>query len=367
MGQHVQGAYRRYRTGRRRETHTSAGHRAGWALIGAGADPYDLQALYNSSIVDDDIFWTDLLRRHCEHQGRSMLWSHTESRSLGGRFKVGTLNYLLGNAVGQNQLKRATWLLDHGADATTIHAYSGQQVHTTARLSGCLEMASLLERHGAVAEKLSGALAFQAALMRGDEAEVRALAARNPAMLSSSAALLSVAAAGQADAARPLLDLGVRVDGVDHDGISPLHRAAQAGSMATVEVLLAAGADVNLREFKWQGTPLSWAIVLKQPLVANRLAEISRDVRALAVSGRTERLETVLREDASLANQTLTRVDDPTPLFCLPDDEDLAATVARILLAFGANRSVKDDKGRTPAEAARFRGLDEAAELLAPP
>lgn len=185
-------------------------------------------------------------------------------------------------------------------------------------------------------------------------------------MLSSSAALLSVAAAGRAEAAKLLLDLGVRVDGVDHDGISPLHRAAQAGSLATVEVLLAAGADVNLREHKWHGTPLSWATVFRQPLVAQRLESLSRDVRALAANGCTARLETVLREDASLANHTLTRVDNPTPLFCLPDDEDLAATIAQILLANGANPKVKDAKGRTPADVARFRGLVEAADLLAP-
>lgn len=123
-------------------------------LIKAGANPFDLQTLYNSSLGDDEIFWTDLLWRHGigpdrSPANRAAQWSQKDGLAIGGKYKVGALNYLLGNSVGQNHLRRAAWLLDHGADAGTVHAYSGQPVHTTARLAGFRDMVHLLEQHGA--------------------------------------------------------------------------------------------------------------------------------------------------------------------------------------------------------------------------
>ena len=245
-------------------------------LIASGANPYDVQALYNTSIVDDNIEWTNLLWTHCERVGATAIWSQTDGPVLNGPVKVGTLNYLLGNAVGNNHRNRATWLLQHGADANTVHAYSSQPVHTLARLSGFGDLTALLTRHGATEEVLHGEQAFLAALMQGNEHEVRALAAADSELVQSPAPLLAAASHGHAHAAALLLELGAQVNAVDGDGISALHRATQAGSLDTVEVLLAAGADVDLREKKWNGTPVSWADVLKQPLVAERLAQVSR-------------------------------------------------------------------------------------------
>jgi len=38
--------------------------------------------------------------------------------------------------------------------------------------------------------------------------------------------------------------------------------------------------------------------------------------------------------------------------------------VARILLAHGADPGARNDKAQTPADWARLRGLDDAAELI---
>jgi ankyrin repeat protein len=138
----------------------------------------------------------------------------------------------------------------------------------------------------------------------------------------------------------------------------------QAGSLAAVDRLLAAGADPNLRDGKWRGTALSWALVLERPMLFERLIPISRDVRALTRMPALDRLNAVLDAEPAMANHRLAEDDAPTPLYCLPDDEDLAVEAARILIAHGADPTVRDAKGRKPADAARARGLDEAAELM---
>ena len=334
-------------------------------LLSRGADPYDLQALYNTSIVHDDITWTAMLWSHCERAGRTGEWRDATGRSLGGSVGLCTLDYLLGNAVAQNHLRRASWLLEHGADARTLHAYSRQPVHTMAVLAGYDRMAALLGEHGAEMEELDGERALVAALMRGDDQEVRVRVAADPALVRSVAPLIAAATHDRVDGVRLLVSLGANVNAVDHDGATPLHRAAHAGALQAIDVLLEAGATVDVRDRKWQGTPMSWACVLGRPLVAERLAPLTYDVRALARTARIGRLETVLRERAHLANERLAGVQEPTPLFCLPPDEDDAIEVVRLLLAHGADRSARDARGRTPADVARGKGMMEVAAELA--
>lgn len=333
-------------------------------LISAGAKPFDIQTLYNVSIVGEDVYWYDLLWRHCEAKGEVEKWRTTGGVSLGHGFGLSTLDYLLGNAVGSNHLVRAGWLLDRGADPNTAHAYTKQPVHVVAQLSGFLEMQRLLELRGARPVVLAGAEAFQAACLRHDAGAARALLAAQPELVRDPGPLLAAAGFGDAEATRVLLELGADTRALDGDGISPLHRAVQSGSRATVERLLDAGADANLRERKWRGTPLSWAVVMGCSQLFERLVPLSRDVRALAALGAIDRLKVVLNAEPALANQRLAQDEAPTPLYCLPDDEELAVKVARLFIDHGADPAVRDGKGRTPADAARLRGLEEAAELI---
>lgn len=333
-------------------------------LIAAGAPPYELQALYNVSIVGHDTHWYDVLWRHCEAAGQLDAWRTIGKGRLGEHLGCSTLNYLLGNAVGQNHLLRAQWLLERGADADTPHAYEKRPVLAIARLSGFTAMADLLEAHGATPVALDAADALQALAARGDEAGARALVAARPDVVRSPRPLLSAAEHGNAPAVALLLALGADAMAAGHDGVTALHRAVQSGSLAAVEHLLAAGADVDVRERRWGGTPLSWAVVLGQPHLADRLAPISRDIRALASQARLDRLAAVLDSEPELVSQVLPG-DGPTVLFCLPDDEDDAVAVARLLLARGADPKRRNDQGDTAADAARKRGLDDAAEVLA--
>ena len=337
-------------------------------LIAAGANPFDVQTLYNVSIVGEPLvaplYWYDLLWQHCEAQGQLDQWRTNGQVSLGHGFGLSTLDYLLGNAIGQNELVRAEWLLDHGADPNTHHAYTKQPLHALAQLSGYLDAQRLLEQNGARPIELEGAEAFQAACLRHDTIAVRAVAAADPALVRQPGPLLHAAMFGDAASIDLLLELGADVQRLDEEGISPLHRAVQSGVLAAVDRLLAAGADPNLRERKWRGTALSWAVVLGLPQLFERLIPISRDVRALTRIPAFERLKAVLEADRALANHRLAEEEAPTPLYCLPDDEDQAAEAARILMAYGADPTIRAANGRTAADAARARGLDDAAEVM---
>lgn len=333
-------------------------------LLARGANPFDTQALYNDSIAFDDPYWMDRLWQACAAVGRTADWSQTEGPQLGGKIKVGTLNYLLGNAVTNRHVARVRWLLEHGADARTRHSYTQQPVHTVARLAGFTAVTALLEAHGAIPDRLSPSEQLVAALASGDEVTARALLAEHPAPTHRAHLLALMASRGQARAVTLLLELGADPHLVDHEGATALHRAAQSGSVDTVAALLAAGADVNRRDARWQGTPLSWAVVLHKRAIIEYLVPVSRDVRALTRLGRVERLEAVLAETPALANHRLTGVTEPTPLFCLPEDAALATEVVRVLLTHGADPMVRDAKGHTAELAARQRGLDEAADVM---
>jgi ankyrin repeat protein len=333
-------------------------------LIAAGAAPYDSQALYNISIVGADTHWYDVLWQYCEASGDLDKWRVRSEDRLGFQLGVSTLDYLLGNAVGQNHIARAEWLLARGADANAPHAYSKRPVHALAQLSGFAGMAVLLERYGAEPVPLSGADAFRAAVLRHDEAAARAQLETQPDLVRHPGPLLAAAEFGDARAVALLLALGADARAVDHDGISALHRAVQSGSLAAVELLLKAGAEIDLRERKWKGTPLTWSRVLGQPHLTGYLAPRSRDVRGLSWLGLTERLKAVLDEQPALVHFRLSGDDNPTLLFCLPDDEDAAAETAGLLMRYGADPSVRNPAGKTAADVALLRGLDEAAELM---
>ena len=133
-------------------------------------------------------------------------------------------------------------------------------------------MAALLERHGAQPVALSGADAFRAAILRHDEVAAKALLAAQPDLIRPPGTLLAAAEFGNAAAVALLLSFGADARAGDRDGISPLHRAVQSGPLAAVERLLAAGADIDLRERKWKGTPSTWSRVLGHPHLTAYLA-----------------------------------------------------------------------------------------------
>ncbi len=331
-------------------------------FIARGADPFDTQALYDTSVQRDDTRWLDHLWAKVAAHGGEGRWREPAS-GLGGKHRLAALDYLLGNAVGFGHVRRVEWLLNHGADGRAIHAYSGRPLRTEALLHGRGEIAVLLERHGAARNPLQGVQAFVAACMAGDLAEARAMAARHPAYLQDPSALILAAQSGMEAVVALLLDLGAAPDAAPHDGKRALHWAAQNGHVGVAKRLLAAGSDVDRRGSPYDATPLGFAIHCGQPAVVDLLAPLSRDLFGLARAGRLDCLTALLSAEPELAGSR--NKDGETLLFALPDDETVAAELAELLLRHGVDPRARNAKGESAAEVATRRALDAAADCIA--
>lgn len=324
-------------------------------LIERGADPFDTQALYNTSLHPDDASWLEFLYARSAAAGTSGRWSDTKTWA-----PAGMLDYLLGNAVSRNHLRRSRWLLEHGARATAAHAYSKRKLHTEALLGGFTELAQLLVAHGAVPERLNDVHAFHAACMSGDADTARRLLAAHPEYLHYPGPMYQAADQDRVDVVQRLLDFGVSPD-VAHGSWTALHAAAHNGSVKVAQLLIERGATIDIRETKYRATPLGHAVWAGQTQMIELLGAVSRDVFSLARSGNLARLRSVLEAEPPLAQATSA---GKTLLYFLPTTEERAIEIAELLLARGVDPKFQDTDGLTAADAAAKSGFDELADLL---
>ena len=92
------------------------------------------------------------------------------------------------------------------------------------------------------------------------------------------------------------------------------------------------------------------------------LTPYSRDVWSLANQGKIDRLREVLAAEPRRATEI--GPHGSTLLWHLPNDEALALEVVELLLAHGADPSVKGDDGTTAADSARALSQERVAERL---
>jgi len=179
--------------------------------------------------------------------------------------------------------------------------------------------------------------------------------------------LVEAVLAGDTDSVAALLDEGLSPDSRD-EGSTPLYTAAAQGEQALVRLLLAAGADPNLRSGDdTEGTPLCAAACHGQMEI----------VRALLAQGADPNLReddrwSPLRWAASHGHEQVAR-----ELLAAGADPDLGAPlveaarrgslgVVQALLEHGADPQVADVEGRTALDLAdEWAGKDIEAELVA--
>lgn len=329
-------------------------------LIARGADPFAPQALYNTSLGSDSIFWLELLWSESARRGETHKWT-AATQGLGGENTSSALDYLLGNAV-PNHIERARWLLEHGADARGSNSYSHETFIKHAIVGGREDVAELLMRYGAVRPELSSGEQFRVATLAGDLAIMRRLAQLHPEVLADPDTMFAVTRLQRADLAAALLDLGMPVDIADEKNFTALHYTTHCGAMEIARLLIARGAQIDPFEQRFGGTPLTHANYHDRPEMVELLARHSSNFRGLCYSGALGRLRELLLQEPDRAN----RQDRPgeTALYCLPDDEDKAVELTELLLSFGADPTFRNPLGQTPADVARRRGLDEAAALM---
>jgi hypothetical protein len=337
-------------------------------LLEGGAELYDIQVLYNTHFHGDMLWWLQLTYDHALRTGRAGDWSDPEWRMLDmGGYGTGA-RFVLRVAIDRNRIDLAEWALAHGANPNAPPPPHPQQrqesLYDYAILRHRSEIAELLGRYGArrATPTLTGEDAYVAACLRLDRAEAERQLERHPEYRHSPNAMFAAAADDRSDAIELLLRLGTPVDVEDQHRQRPLHSAAGNGARRAAAVLIQNGADVDRREMRWKAPPIGYAAHNGHTAMVDFLAERSRDVWHLAFNGKLERLRAVLSDEPDRAREL--SADGVTPLWWLPNDEAQAVGVAELLLAHGTDPRVRSKGGTTAADAARRRGLDDAADLI---
>jgi ankyrin repeat protein len=180
------------------------------------------------------------------------------------------------------------------------------------------------------------------------------------------------ARAGQIARVAALLEEGAKVNSRDRNGDSPLNMAAAKGNVELVDVLLKAGADVNLANLAGV-TPLMGAafsgkveIVRKLLAAGARIEPLDRVKKNAATyaagSGCADCLGELLRAGTPVNG----RLENELTLLMWAAAYGHEAAV-NLLLAQGAERGLKDNRGKTAADMAREGNHLNVARLLDQP
>lgn len=209
-------------------------------------------------------------------------------------------------AAGAGSVEEVKLLLDAGLDVNAAENEKGQNAVMWAAAEGHPAVVDLLIQRGANvnAATKSGFTALAFATMKNDSASIRLLtkagADANYALpdKDKTKMLLLAGAYESTEAAIALLDGGANPNVADRRGRTPLHIAAQAGSLELVRKLVSKGADLNARTEKTMGsgpayfralsgeqTPLLLAAKYNQVDVMRVLIEAGADTKLKAQDG----------------------------------------------------------------------------------
>jgi ankyrin repeat protein len=244
------------------------------ALLEAGANPNDTQAIYNRMFLPDNDH-LELLFEYGLATGDPGPWA----ARLGPRATpiAAALQLDLQWAVQHGFLDRVRLLLDHGIDPNgdAGHpAMRGRLPYELAEAAGNRDIAELLVASGAERHELGSLERFVAACLRADRAEVEAL--RTDDLVARAQAehepVPQAAALGRHDAVRLMLDVGFDINAIGRG--TALHEAAFAGNIELVRALIEWGADPSILDAEYNATALGWAHYAGHDEVAQYLASV---------------------------------------------------------------------------------------------
>jgi ankyrin repeat protein len=186
-------------------------------------------------------------------------------------------------AITHGMTERVRLLVSHGADVTSPFD-DGATTTSVAATTGHADLVDYLVAHGAPPLGLDPAEAFVAAVLAPEIGSGRAsldgLLAEHPGLAaqvrSARPALITWAAAcGRPEAVEILARLGFDVNAKgrtdmpsDQPWQTALHKAAEDGHLELARTLLRLGADPDIRDHRFDSTPLGWARYFgQQPLI----------------------------------------------------------------------------------------------------
>ncbi|MGH3228645.1 MAG: ankyrin repeat domain-containing protein [Streptosporangiaceae bacterium] len=260
-------------------------------LLQAGADPNDGQALYNRMFEPGNDH-LELLFEFGLGAGDSGLWR----RRLGDAVDTpaGMLRGELAWAITHGMTERVRLLVSHGVDVTAPFE-RGATATSMAATTGHPDLIDYLVANGAPPPALDPAEAFVASALAPELGSARAdldrLLREHPGLAdqvrAARPALITWAAAcGRPEAVEILAGLGFDVNAKGRTDVpsdqpwqTALHHAAGSGNLEMARTLLRLGADPDIRDHRFDSTPLSWArhfdqqplIDLLEPLTAPEL------------------------------------------------------------------------------------------------
>lgn len=145
------------------------------------------------------------------------------------------------------------------------------------------------------------------------------------------------------------------VNGLDEKGFAPLHRAACGGAVNAVRLLCQFGADPNVQQARFKGTPLQYAATFGHTQVIRALLDNGACVDATDKYGRTPLMWAAMRGNAQVAGLLLDRGANVnaqsrggTALHLAVDRKH--AETAKLLIDRGADTAARNALGKTPAE-----------------
>jgi ankyrin repeat protein len=337
-------------------------------LLKRGAEPYDTQVIYNIHFHGHVRWFLELIYERSVQLGRQADWDDPDWSMLDmGGYGNGA-RWHLDIAVKHHDLALTQWLLSHGASPNAPPAADPRlpkgSVHEEAQRAGLTGLAELLVRHGATVKEVAAdaEAEFQAAIQRLDADKAQSLSEAQPGLLRSTRFLFSAAERDQSEVVELLLNLGMSIELADAQGQRALHVAAYHGSLRVAKLLIDRGAEIDPTESRWHSTPLGWAVHAQRWPLIELLSHHSRDIWNLTFTGNVERVREVLTSEPDRAK--IVNANRWTPLMWLPDDEARAIEIIELLLAHGADPTIKNKEGMTAADYAHRRGLSDAAAIL---
>jgi hypothetical protein len=277
--------------GQQRQPRHPHWHALGRLLLDAGADPNDAQTLYNRMFEPDN--------SHLE-----LLFDYGLGTGDGGPWRrriaelatpAQMLRVQLRWAVEHHQPARVRLLVEHGVDFRSPFeedgpAWSpgdGRTPVELARLNGDTEIADHLLAQGAELPGPDPVRELIAAAFRADRSTVERIRAEHPDAVTEArhnrpGLIVWAAAKAPVETVALLAELGFDVNAygradapVEQHWETALHHSAADGNVELTRRLLDLGADPDLRDHRFDATPLDWARHLHQPSTAALLEPVT--------------------------------------------------------------------------------------------